>query len=162
MAKYGWIIFHFRDYGKPTAKYFKTHLNSKCRSSLNRLWSDTQFVMRIAAHVVCELTSVKPAEFSKRKVTVAIYSYIIHTLLPIDWLLNIIVLEGHLAIMIGLNIYTVSFSRLWEDILPGYEVRRSRGCNAGRSINTSQCRLLLPSVGMCVTINNSDCCIRME
>ena len=162
MAKHSWIIFHFRDYGMPTAKYFKTHLNSKCRSSLNRHWSDTQFVLRMATHVVCELTSVKPAEISKRKVTVAIYSYIIHTLLPIGWLLNIIVLEGHLAITIGLNIYAMSFSGFWEDIMPEYEVRRSRGCNVDRSINTSQCRLLLPSFGMFVTINNSDCCIRME
>lgn len=162
MAKHSWIIFHFRDYRKPTAKYFKTHLNSKCRSSLNWHWSDTQFVLRMATHAVCELTSVKPSEISKSKVTVAIYSYIIHTLFSIDWLLNIIVLEGHLAITIGLNIYAMSFSRFREDILPQYEVRRSRGCNAGRSINTSQCRLLLPSFGIFVTINNSDCCIRME
>jgi len=40
----------------------------------------------MATHVVCELTSVKPTEISKRKVTVAIYNYIIHTLFPIDWL----------------------------------------------------------------------------
>jgi hypothetical protein len=162
MAKHSWILFHFRDYGKPTAKYFKAHLNYKCRSSLNLHWCDTQFVLRMVTHAVGELTSVKPAEVSKRKVTVAIYSYILHTLFPIDLLLNIIVIEGHLAITIWPNIYAITFSWFWEDILQEYEVRRSPGCNVGQSISTSQWRLLLPSLGMRVTINNSDCYIRME